>query len=66
MEMIETIRGPMAVSDLAYATGVDQDDEDCRVSWEEWRAPDGEVVKRNARVDFKRWPAVTGELGGFN
>jgi hypothetical protein len=43
MDMIETSRGPMAVSDLTYTTGVDQDDENCRVSWEEWRAADGEI-----------------------
>jgi hypothetical protein len=65
MDMIETSRGPMAVSDLAYSEGVDQDDENCRVSWQEWRAADGEIVKRNASVEFKRWPGATGEAGGF-
>ena len=59
-----TSRGMMPLSSLAYSEGAEETD-DYRTTWEEWRAIDGEVVKRNVRVAMKRWPVISGAIGAF-
>lgn len=54
VEEILTIRGMMPLSALTYTEGVDRDDDEMRVSWQEWRAIDGEIVKRSVAVNIKK------------
>jgi len=61
---IETSRGLMPLAALTYSDGVEETD-DYRTEWQEWRAIDGEIVKRNVHVKMKRWPAMTGAAGVF-
>lgn len=63
MEII-TSRGMMQESDLTFTKGRDES-EDAFVDWEEWRAADGEIVKRSVHVILKR--GLSGDLvqGGF-
>lgn len=51
--MIWTIRGWMREAELTKTSGTDED-QNSRSAWEEWRAADGEIVKRNAHVMLKR------------
>ena len=62
---IFTSRGMLPLSSLTYCEGTEETD-DYKTTWEEWRAIDGEIVKRNVRVDMKRWPEMAGAVGGFD
>lgn len=50
---IFTSRGMMEASLLHYSKGRDENDNEV-VEWEEWRASDGEIVKRNVQVALKK------------
>lgn len=65
MEEIITSRGMMPISALTYTEGVDRDDEEMKVSWQEWRAIDGEVVKRNVDVALKKSLPIFPDQGAF-
>jgi hypothetical protein len=53
MTEILTSRGMMPVSALAYTEGGMENDNE-KTTWQEWRAIDGEIVKRNVNVTLKR------------
>jgi len=52
-DLILTIRGPMAASDLTFSTG-EIDNENEHTTWEEWRDDTGAIVKRNVHVRLKK------------
>jgi hypothetical protein len=64
MQAIMTSRGMMDEADLAYSEGT-TDEENAVVKWQEWRAEDGEIVKRNVHVELKRAPAFPVFQGSF-
>jgi hypothetical protein len=52
-DLIFTSRGLLPVDALAFTTG-EVENENEHTTWEEWRAADGEVVKRNVHVRLKK------------
>ena len=65
MAEIQTIRGMMPLSALTYTEGVDRDDDEMKVSWKEWRAIDGEIVKRSVAVEIKKALPIFPVQGAF-
>ena len=61
--IIETSIGPMDDALLVYSAG-ETDSENERVSFQEYRF-NGEVVKRDAQVHMKQWPAGMAGMGIF-
>lgn len=66
MAEIFTSRGMMPVSALTFSEGVAEDDAERRVTWQEWRAPDGEIVKREVQLHIKKPLDIGAVAGGFN
>jgi hypothetical protein len=52
----------MPVTALTYTEGRSENDNEI-AEWQEWRAADGEIVKRNAHVTLKRGLAALMEQG---
>ena len=62
MADIITSRGMMDEALLSYTKGT-ADSETDTAHWEEWRASDGEIVKRNVHVVLKRGLGLPLEQG---
>ncbi len=59
--LIETTLGLMDTDELEERQGVSDDDEWRRVSWREfWH--DGVLVRRDAHLEIKKFPPMSGEL----
>ena len=64
MAEIFTTRGMVEESTLTKTEGGVDNDNEC-TTWQEWRAADVEIVKREAQVRLKRGMAALGEIGVF-
>jgi hypothetical protein len=83
IEMVDPIKGPMPPGcvwttrgwlheGLLTKTVGALDDENETTAWQEWRDASGEIVKREAQVQLKKWPegmdpeiaAQLGRIGG--
>lgn len=65
MTEIFTIRGMLPVQTLTFTEGQDENENEV-VAWQEWRAIDGEIVKRNVHVHLKKGlelPGMVGDIG---
>jgi hypothetical protein len=68
---VMTTRGWLHEALLTKTTGVVEDDNEY-TTWQEWRDASGEIVKREAQIQLKRWPdgldpgiaAQLGRIGG--
>lgn len=69
---IWTSRGWLYEATLTKTIGAVDDDNE-HTTWQEWRHADGELVKREAQIQLKRWPvgmdpaviqALAGSVGG--
>ncbi len=55
---MKTIYGEVHESLLVRSEGRREDDNEI-ATWQEWRL-DGELVRRDAQVQLKRWPGAAG------
>lgn len=62
---IFTIRGMVDERTLTKSVG-SLDNENEYTTWQEWRAADGEIVKRDVQVRLKRGMAALSEAGAFS
>ena len=65
MTSIWTSRGLMDEALLTMTTGGHENDDEIQ-TWQEWRAPDGVVVKRDVHVHLKKPPMLLFEQGNIN
>jgi hypothetical protein len=64
MALITTIKGELDESLLDFKSGRQEDDNEI-ATWQEWWF-NGELVKRDAQVQLKKWPEGMSGIGKFN
>lgn len=64
-ELIFTSRGMLPVADLTFSEGGVDNENEC-TTWQEWRAADGEIVKRAVQVRLKKGLTPFVETEGFS